>query len=282
MEIRTFSAEHIEQTVALSAQVGWNHLPQDWQRCIDLNPRFCLAGFEDRKLVATTTVSKFGDLGWMGTFIVDKDHQKKGYGSMMLQAGIQRAQADGMNWFALDSSDVGRPIYTRFGFVLDEPIERWTGPGAAGDAGATQPLVREHWPGLLAMDRKVTGVDRERQLRHLAAEPGAAVRVLLDGDAIAAYGFSRPGRLSGSIGPLVAQDDAAAAAIFEALLADRRAIDGDRGIALDLLGHDSFKTYLAEKGCVMRRRNIRMFLPTKKRPVLSGPSVYFATGLGMG
>src|ERR1035437_10842255 len=102
MNIGTFSRQHVLQTLALSTQVGWNHIEQGWLRCIDLNPRFCLAGFLDGKLIATSTLSPMGDLGWLGTFIVDNTQQKKGYGSQILEEVLRRARAQGMTWFAVD------------------------------------------------------------------------------------------------------------------------------------------------------------------------------------
>src|ERR1017187_5311733 len=131
MDIGIFSREHVPQTLALSTQIGWNHIEQDWLRSIDLNGQFCFAGFIDGKLIATSSLNRMGDLGWLCTFIVDQAHQKKGYGSQILEEVLRRARPQGMTWFAVDSSDVGRPIYNRLGFVLDEPIERWTGPNGA-------------------------------------------------------------------------------------------------------------------------------------------------------
>ena len=282
MNISPFSHQHVPETLRLSTQVNWNHIDQDWQRSIDLSPHFCLGGFIDDHLIGTSSLTQFGDLGWLSTFIIDSAHQRKGYGSMLLKEVLRRAEARGVTWFAVDSSDVGRPIYNRLGFVLDEPIERWTGPNGGDEVTKSQPLTEAHWPALLAFDRESVGVDRERQLRHLVAEPSATARVLLQNGRLVAFGFSRRGRLAGAIGPVVAQDDDSAKQIIDALLADRRTLDGERGIALDLLGHPEFKTYVTTRGFVMRRQNIRMFRPEKKRAVLAGPHVYAATALGMG
>jgi hypothetical protein len=282
MNISPFSHQHIPETLRLSTQVGWNHTEQDWQRSIDLSPHFCLGGFIDNHLVGTSALLQHGDLGWLSTFIIDKDHQRKGLGSILLEEVLRRAEARGVTWFAVDSSDVGRPIYNRLGFVLDEPIERWTGPNSGTQVADTQPLAESHWPALLSLDHGSVGVDRERQLRHLASEPAATARVLLQNGRLVAFGFSRAGRLAGSIGPIVAQSDNAAQQIIDALLADRHTIDGDRGIALDLLAHPEFKSYMTTRGFVMRRQNIRMFRPAKIRPVLTGSHVYTATALGMG
>ena len=303
MEIGLFSREHAQEALRLSTQVGWNHIEQDWLRTIELNPAGCVGGFIDGQLIATTTLSQFGDLGWVGTFLVDKDHQRRGLGSLMFDALMKRATALGIQWLALDSSEVGRPIYRRFGFIEDEGIERWTGPAllpvappskdsspdAAPDQTAAsaclfaEPLTNAVWDRLLEFDRAQVNIDRRRQLMQLAGEPGAAGRLVCDRGEVTAFGLSRPGRLAGTIGPVVARDIESARRIVTALRADRARLDGaDRGIAIDLLDHDEFKQWMTSCGFVCRRRNIRMFHPARLRPVLTGPAVFAATSLGMG
>jgi hypothetical protein len=70
--------------------------------------------------------------------------------------------------------------------------------------------------------------------------------------------------------------------IIDALLADRREIDGERGIAIDLLDNDAAKDIMTARGFTKLRRNIRMFVPLAGETVLTGPNVFAATGLGMG
>ena len=282
IEIGNFTREHVAATLGLSTSVNWNHIEEDWFRLLELNPEGCIGGFLDGELIATCSVSKYDDMGWVGTFLVDEQHRRKGYGSVVFAAMLERAGARGCEWLGIDSTDAGRPIYARNGFVEDEPIERWAGPNREGAGEGTEPLADDHWPSLLALDRASIGVGRERQLRRLAAEPGARVRVVTRGNRVTAFGFSRPGRIAGCVGPVVAESFDDAAAVIRALLADRRAADGERGVAIDVLGGDAFKALMTELGFKELRRLIRMFRPSKKRAVFSGPNVYAATALGMG
>jgi hypothetical protein len=114
----------------------------------------------------------------------------------------------------------------------------------------------------------------------LAAEAGSSIRVIEEDGALCAFGFSRPGRLTGTIGPVVARGAPRAGRIVSALMADRRTLDGEKPVGLAVLGDAGFKAWLAGRGFQMRRRNIRMFHPAP-RDVLTGPSVFVATGLGM-
>lgn len=283
LEIRSFTREQIPDALGFCAQVGWNHIAADWQRCLDLNPEGCIGGFLDGKLMATSTINRFGDFGWVGTFLVDESLRGKGCGKQMFEAVIAYGASHGLGWLALDSTEAGRPIYLKYGFELtDDGNELWGGPnGGSGDPDAA-PLVESHWEALLAFDAEKSLIDRSAQLRHLAAEEGASARVIERGGRIVAFGFSRPGKLAGAIGPVVAETDADALKIIAALRADRRAIDGERGVALALLDRASLKQNLSKEGFQMRRRLLRMYYPEKRFQALNGAGVFVATGLGMG
>ena len=277
LKIRPLVPADAEDGLRLSTQAGWNHLLADWQRSIALSPETCLGMFDGDELAATCAITEFGELGWFGLFLVDEGHRRKGLGTQVFDALLKLGRERGIQRFAMDSSDAGRPIYTRYGFELNEGIERWLGPNAAGTARAD--LLRESdWGALLELDREVAGIDRGAQLRLLAGEEGARVRVVPEGG----FGFTRPGRLAGSIGPVVARDPETAGVIIDALLADRHELDGERQVVVDLLDNNITKRLMTERGFTKSRRNIRMFLPQSGESVLTGSFVYAATGLGMG
>ena len=283
LEIRSFTREQIPDALGFCAQVGWNHIAADWQRCLDLNPGGCIGGFLGGKLMATSTINRFGDFGWIGTFLVDESLRGKGCGKQMFEAVLAYGANYSLTWLGLDSTEVGRPIYLKYGFALtDEGNEMWGGPnGGPGDPDAA-PLTESHWAGLLAFDRERTAINRSAQLRHLLGEEGSSVRAIERGGRLVAFGFSRPGKLAGAIGPVVAESDVDALKIIAALRADRRALDGDRGVALAILDRDSLKQSLAQEGFQMRRRLLRMYHPEKRSQTLNDTGVFVSTGLGMG
>jgi GNAT superfamily N-acetyltransferase len=286
LEIRAFEHQQIPAALALCAQVNWNHLAADWERCLALNPEACLGGFEGGVLKATCTLTPFGAVGWVGTFLVDQALRGQGCGKAVFEAMLKTARRQGIERLGLDSSDAGRPIYLKYGFQMTtEGVELWTGPagGGAGDDNLTaaRPLAPADWEALLAFDRASVQVSRERQFRLLAAEAGVSARVVVEDGVLCAFGFSRPGRLTGTIGPVVANSCHSAIRVVTALMADRRARDGEQAVGLAILDRPELRAWLQEHGFQMRRRNLRMFLP-EPVPVLSGPQAFVATGLGMG
>jgi GNAT superfamily N-acetyltransferase len=282
MDIRTFDHGDIPAALALSSQAGWNHVAADWQRCLTLNPEFCLGGFVDGALMATCTLTPFGTAGWIGTFLVDPSMRGQGHGKALFAAMLEKARDHGVTCLGLDSSDAGRPIYLKVGFQMtSQGVELWTGAPAPAPDPEARPLQTEDWGSLLAFDRLHVKVDREHQLRTLFGEPGMSARIILQDGRVGAFGFSRPGRMTGTIGPVVAREASCACRLAGALMADRVASDGGRAVGLAVPDNPEFKSWLTEKGFQMRRRNIRMFHPAV-REMLSGGGVFATTGLGMG
>lgn len=284
LELRPLVRGDIPAALGLCEQVSWNHVAADWERCLALNPAASLGGFQAGVLKATCTLTSFGEVGWVGTFLVDQSLRGQGCGKWMFEAMLAVAERQGVECLGLDSSDAGRPIYLKYGFQLTgQGVELWTGPNRADAGLVVDTLVpgSADWAELLAFDRACVGVSREAQLRALATAPGSAVRLLRAGTELCAFGFSRPGRLSGAIGPVLARDGAGACRVIQALMADRRRLDGDKAVGLAVLDCDELKEWLVERGFQMRRRNIRMFRPAP-RAVLAGPGVWVSTGLGMG
>ena len=142
LDIKPFFSPDIPAALALCAQANWNHIAADWQRIVDLDPDMCVGGFEGRVLKATCSVIRFGTVGWVGTFLVDQSLRGKGCGKQVFEAMLNKARELGIEVLALDSSDAGRPIYSKNGFVMTSlGNELWTGPNA-GEADPDAPFER--------------------------------------------------------------------------------------------------------------------------------------------
>ena len=283
MDIRCLERKDIPQALALCSQVGWNHTEADWLRVMALQPQGCIGGYVGGVLMATCTVVGFGPVGWVGVFLVDESLRGKGEGQRLFAAMLEAADRLGIRTLGLDSSDAGRPIYLKFGFQMTAVgNELWGGPNGGGRLHPdVTPLEERDWDSLMALDRGAVDADRARQLRLLSAEPGAAACVVRRQGGVEGFGFSRPGKLSGVIGPVVADSFDSARILIESLVAARRERDGERGVSLAVLEQSALKEWLAGNGFQLRRRNIRMCRPAA-RPVFGGDRTFVSTALGMG
>ena len=203
--LRPLRAEDLPAAFRLSSQAGWNQTQADWAMLLDLAPEDCLAMQVDGKLASTTTLLCYGSrLGWIGMVLTDPVFHRKGLARALLQECLERADTLGMETIKLDATDQGRPLYEKFGFRDEQPIERWSRPGNSAaphlSSGSDHPLWSED-------DSRHFGIDRSALLARLASRSSVHVK---DG----AYLLARSGRLSAYLGPCTSLNAAAARALI--------------------------------------------------------------------
>ena len=130
-------------------------------------------------------------------------------------------------------------------------------PGAASGP-RTRPIAESDWPAILALDTPAFGADRGPLLRALAGRLPRSARILIRGGCPAGYVLGRDGRDAIQIGPLLADDDAAALALL------RDALAGIPGpVYLDLADrHLALLEPLRDLGFALQRPFTRMVLAT--------------------
>jgi hypothetical protein len=107
----------------------------------------------------------------------------------------------------LDATDLGRPVYAKFGFLDEHPVERWVRPPAPAADAAAIPFQLD-----TALDRDAFGADRSRLLERLAQVESASLEGL-------GYAMGRPGASAAFFGPCVARDPGSARRLINWYLA---------------------------------------------------------------
>jgi len=76
--------------------------------------------------------------GWIGNLIVPPEYRGRGYGSRLFDHAAEVLRHRGVDNIWLTASEMGRPLYSRRGFVTVERIERWVlnNAGDGGEGGA--------------------------------------------------------------------------------------------------------------------------------------------------
>jgi GNAT superfamily N-acetyltransferase len=269
----------LADAVGLSTQAGWNQLPEDWKRILDLSPAGCFAGRIDGRLVATSTVASYGnEAHWIGMVLVDEAERGKGYGKAILKRAIDHGLSLGSEAIGLDATDLGRPVYLKEGLVDVAPIDRWGGaPKEVPGAGRLERLDRSNWDEAALLDRDASGVDRAPLLLHLAQEPATAGWIVREGSALAGYAFLRPGRRSAHLGPVVAEETAYYATLISAAARHLRGA----GLIVDALRDEGTTQVLERAGLEVKRRLTRMTLRSPQR-ILMGDRIGAATAFEWG
>ncbi len=126
---------------------------------------------DDDRIVGTGVASVHGPTGWVGVIFVTPDCRGTGLGRRITRTVIDHLEANGVRTMLLIASPMGRPIYEGEGFrVLDRQV-RFTidglSPAETPPDARLRPFAPSDLKALVALDRSVTGEDRNEVIRGL-------------------------------------------------------------------------------------------------------------------
>ncbi|MCC6223333.1 MAG: GNAT family N-acetyltransferase [Thermoleophilia bacterium] len=202
----------VPAALALSEEAGWNQTAADWLLMIRAGEAFGAAGPDGRLVATALALPHPPELGWVSMVLVRASWQRRGLGTRLFRRAVEALRERGLVPF-LDATPAGRTLYEPLGFRAVEPITRWRGEGRGGSTGGPAPV-----PGTAAiaeLDRRAFGADRVAILADLLAREGA-----LSGLAPGGRGFllTRPGRTATQVGPVIADEPAAARTLVASAL----------------------------------------------------------------
>jgi predicted N-acetyltransferase YhbS len=211
------TADDLPAGLRLSCQAGWNQTEADWSRLLDLQPEGCFVAEREGEPVATVATCLFGTVAWVAMVLVDEAVRGQGIGKSLVTHALEFLDRRGIRTVRLDATPLGLPLYEKLGFVAEYRLDRYHGhlPGADGPSIA-QPMPPDPLDGLIALDRAVTGTDRGRLLRRLAAERPEMLRVVERGHRVEGFLMARPGSRALQIGPCIAGPEAGVMLLNEA------------------------------------------------------------------
>ncbi|HEX6956445.1 MAG TPA: GNAT family N-acetyltransferase [Ferrovibrio sp.] len=248
--------------LGLSAEAGWNQTADDWRLFLDHGRVFACRN-QDGMPMATAAILPYGRFAWISMVLVTAGMRQRGLGTALLKHCIAELRRDGLTPL-LDATPAGEHVYLPLGFKPIFGMTRWQGEtarqAAAQDSGrniagpiATATAMDAGALGSAAMlDAAAFGAPREFLLQSLLGRaPDLALRLKEH-----SFVLARPGRLATQIGPLVANDEAAALALLQTVLAR---LDGP--VFLDVPDRwQRLQAALRQLGCTVQRSFRRMAL----------------------
>ena len=216
--IRPMRTQEIALAADWAAAEGWNPGLNDAACFATVDAAGFLIGELDGKPAATISCVNYDDrFAFLGFYIVRPDLRGRGLGLSIWRAAIAHA---GARTIGLDGVVAQQDNYRKSGFALAHRNVRYGGRVAAGGAPpGMAPLADIPLPLIAADDATVFPAPRLDFLRSWIGAAGHAGRALLRDGALVAWGVIRPCRQGFKVGPLVADDRAAAEAVLDALIA---------------------------------------------------------------
>lgn len=217
LSLRTMGPDDVALALDWAAAEGWNPGLHDTPCFLAPDPDGFLIGERNGEPISCISVVTYpGDFAFLGFYIVKPEFRGGGYGFKTWRAGLKRLNGCIVG---LDGVVAQQANYKKSGFELAWRNMRYGGrlgtlPAINRHAGKLVPVSEVSPAALDSYDRRHFPAPRPAFLRLWMTRPGtAAVAILRDG-AIAGYGVIRPARNGHRIGPLFADDEAAAEALF--------------------------------------------------------------------
>lgn len=278
--IRQMREADIPGAMLLKSAAGWNQTAGDWERLLRLEPEGCFVDERDGLIAGCTTAVRYGsEMAWLGMVLVLPAFRRKGIARALVRHALDWLDLGGTRTCGLDATAMGKPLYEQVGFVSTELIERWERPPegkSSCDGRSSARCAGTLSAALERLDREACSYDRSRLLRDLCKDPTVKGASCPEG-----FSFGRPGSSAWFIGPCVAKNKQAAAAVLRASLENRQ---GQRVFWDFLPSNRSARELATELGFRPVRRLERMMLCGGASPTLHSHSeqVYATAGFEFG
>lgn len=217
LQIRNLRPDEIALAVDWAAAEGWNPGLADAACFAIPDAQGFFVGEIDGEPVATVSCINYDDrFAFLGFYIVRERFRGAGHGLRIWNAAIAHA---GARVIGLDGVVSQQDNYKRSGFRLAYANIRYGGVVAAPPRPPAGVVGLDKIPFAIveADDATVFPAARSAFLRAWIDTPGHVGRALLREGKLAAWGVIRPCRTGYKIGPLIADDRAAADAVVQAL-----------------------------------------------------------------
>jgi hypothetical protein len=214
---RTMTRDEVALAIAWAADEGWNPGLHDAESFRTADPAGFFVGEWHGEPVASISVVKYGaTFAFLGLYIVVPELRGRGLGYALWQHGM--ASAPGRQ-VGLDGVVAQQPNYRKSGFALAWRNVRYEGRGLGRTArpGSVVPLEGLPFDAIESYDAPFFPAPRTAFLRAWIAQPDASALGWVEDGELRGYGVIRRCRSGWKIGPLLADSEAIAEGLFEAL-----------------------------------------------------------------
>jgi GNAT superfamily N-acetyltransferase len=248
LDIQELSLADASAGLALSDEAGWNQTIEDWRCFLQRGAVFGMRDGEGR-VIATAALLPSPPVTWISMVLVTANWRRRGLANALMTHCIDAARARHLEpW--LDATPAGAAVYRPMGFAeTGLCLARLRRTSSSAGAQQQQSASAARLQKLLDADRRAMGFDRGGLIRQFAHRAGSSIY-----ETDHATGLMRAGRKARQIGPLYADNEAAAIALLEHIIEEKSG-----SLVIDLsAAHSGARKFLLARGFVFERPFSRM------------------------
>lgn len=220
LNVRTMDRNEVQLAIDWAAAEGWNPGIHDAECFYFADPHgFFLADYEGQPVGCVSAVRYDNTFAFVGLYLVKPEFRGQGIGSALADRVFK--YLEGVESIGNDAVIEQQDNYTRYGFGMAHRNVRYRGTSinCEPDSTGIVELGEFSFYELLRYDRTMFPTPRTQFLRCWISQPGGAALGFTRGQGLLGYGVMRKCRQGYKIGPLFADNEEVAEALFNALTA---------------------------------------------------------------
>lgn len=192
--------------IQLTDNMDWNMTVDDFSFSTKLEPEGCFVLRKNSRKIGLITSISYGNIGWFGNLIVEKAHQNKGAGKVLVEYTVNFLQARGAKAIGLYAYEHLIDYYKGFGFRVDSQfmvLKHDKLSYRAEEFG--QKVTILELPAIIKLDKQCFGADRKKLLARILFDGNNQFYCLrVDGE-IVGFVAAKVNEGIAEVGPLVFQ-----------------------------------------------------------------------------
>ena len=209
--------KELEVAIEWAVQEGWNPGLYDADSFYATDPQGFFMGFLDGEPVSSISVVAYDDrFGFLGLYIVRPEYRSRGYGIKIWNEALKHLPTQNVG---LDGVVAQQKNYRKSGFRLAYRNIRFEGTGIKDSHTIPNIVSLSQVPfqQLQAYDNRIFPASRPAFLESWIRQPESQAIGVIESGKLLGYGVVRKCRTGFKVGPLFADDEGVADAIFQKL-----------------------------------------------------------------
>lgn len=168
--VRSMRRGDIDFVYKLCRIEQWTHSRRSVERLFTYGPNGCFIAEVEGKPVGHVFSFSYGEVGWIGMLIVDKEHRRKGIGTLLMRQAMSYLLDLNVETIKLEAVPEIANLYRELGFIDEFDSLRFRRINKKGNQLtdlSLKPLGKNKIAEIVEFDQRYFGANRTRVLRQL-------------------------------------------------------------------------------------------------------------------